>query len=222
MSVTAVAKPEATEYQAAWDESLKKHKRFSRLVNYPLLALTLGLTSWFGIEIFNNLSTAASATDPTVKQNAISFGGAWTVGFMLVAIILGMISQPFLQAVGWSEWGLGERPADDYKPREAKPVDVTIEQVNEDLRYFHVSGLYRPDENYTFKIERLTEKRAFRQPEYSYSITEKGNKIALHSTMDSSCYKGMSDAEITTSLIQFISFQLETNTNHFKELNFAI
>lgn len=222
MSVTAVAKPEVTEYQAAWDESLKKHKRFSRLVNYPLLALTLGLTSWFGIEIFNNLSTAASATDPAVKQNAISFGGAWTVGFMLVAIVLGMISIPFMRAVGWSEWALGERPADDYKPREAKPVDVTIEQVNEDLRYFHVSGLYRPDENYTFKIERLTEKRAFRQPEYSYSITEKDNKIALQTTMDSSCYKGMSDAEITTSLIQYISFQLETNTNHFKELNFAI
>jgi hypothetical protein len=222
MSTTATIAPEVTAYQAAWDEKLKKHNRFARSVNYGMLTIILGVVAWFGIEIFKKFSILASSADAAAKHDATISGGALTGGFMLVIILLGMVSLPFMRAVGWSEWALGERPTDDYKPREAKPIGVTIEHVNEDLRYFHVSGLYRPEEDYAFKVERLTDKRLFRRPEYSFSISEKDDKVWLRYTIDSSCFRGMTEAEITKYLMKTISFQLEEKTDHFKELNYAI
>lgn len=222
MSATAIATPEVTVYQADWDERLKKHNRLARLVNYGSLTLLLGVTAWFGIEIFNNFSIIVSSTDSVAKHEATRAGGAWTIGLMLIVMVLGMISLPFFRAVGWSAWALGERPADDFKPREAKSLDVTIKHVNEDIRYFHVSGLYRPDENYTFKVERLTDKSLFRQPVYSYRLIEEGNKMPLHCTFGSSIFTGMTEPEITKYLIDTVSFQLEDQTNHFKELSYAI
>lgn len=219
---TKESKNTATSYQAAWDERLKKHKQFSRLVNYGFSILIIGLTTWFGIEIFNNILTTSAETDPIAKHELVQNTGGWFTALIFEIFFLGMISIPFFRAVGWSEWALGERPADDYKPREAQPIDVSIEQVNEDVRYFHVSGLHRPDENYTFKVERRKDSRAFRKPEYSYTITEKDNKIGLHYTLSGSCFTGLSDDEITKNLIDTISFQLEEYTDHFKELNFAI
>lgn len=222
MSATALAAPEVTVYQAAWDERQKKHNRFARLVNYGFLTVFLGIVAWSGIVIFNQISIMSSPTDLAGKQDAARMGGVWFAGFAVTTLFIGAISVPFFRAVGWSKWALGERPTDDFKPREAKPIGVTIEQVNEDLRYFHVSGLYRPDENYTFKVERLTDKRLFHQPVYSYRLIEEGNKMTLHCTFDSSCFTGMTEAEITKYLIDTISFQLEDQTNHFKELNYAI
>jgi hypothetical protein len=222
MSATAITTPEVTTYQAAWDERLKKHKRFSRLVNYGFLALILGVTAWFGVEIFNKSSILASSADAAAKHDATSSGGALAAGFILAIILIGIASLPFFRAVGWSEWALGNRPSSDFKPREAKPIGVTIEHVNEDLRYFHVKGLYRPDEDYTIKVERLTNKGRFRQPEYSYKLSEKDNKFWLQSTYDSSYFREMTEPEITNYLVQIISFQLEDNTEHFKELDYAI
>lgn len=221
MSATAFATPEVTVYQAAWDERKKKHNRLARMVNYGFLTVFLGIFAWLGIELFNMSLILSSSADLAVKQDAARVGATWVVGFVVTMLFIGVISMPFFRAVNWSEWGLGERPGDDFKPREAKALDVTIEQVNDDLRLFHVSGLFRSG-SYTFEVTRTTQKKMFRQPKYSYGIVEQNNKIREHATFDRSCFKDMNDSEITQRLIQHISFKLEDQTSYFKELSYAI
>jgi hypothetical protein len=224
MSDTVKIDPELVAERAAWDKKSRKATIGTFVFIGLFYAVVLGVMTWavitYAVPGFSVLGSRANHDSQQIIDAKESVRHAQAIIFFT---LIGTVALywPLRLTARYFDFKLGYRPT-GFKPREAKTIDVTIENVNEDVRYFHVSGLYRPDEDYTFKVERLTEKRLFRQPEYSYRISEKDNKIGLHYTMDSSCFKGMTDDEITKNLIQTISFQLEEKTDHFKELSYAI
>jgi hypothetical protein len=212
---------ESNSYQAAWDERSKKHKRFSRLVYFSFFAVLIAVIAWFGFWLVENFRILGSSTDPEVRHVAGRDGGSLAAGAMLSLVILGMIYEPFNRAVGWSEWILGERPADDFKPREPKNIDVRVEQIDENTRIFHIPGLYRPD-GFAFKVTRVARKKRFHKSEYSYQITALSDNNWIHYTLDSSLFTDMSEDEIYQDIVAHISLHLEDKTDYFKELNFTI
>jgi hypothetical protein len=224
MSDTVKIDPELVAERAAWDKKSRKATIGTFVFIGLFYAVVLGVMAWavitYAVPGFSVLGSRANHDSQQIIDAKESVRHAQAIIFFT---LIGTVALywPLRLTARYFDFKLGYRPT-GVKPREAKPIDVTIENVNEDVRYFHVRGLYRPDEDYTFKVERRTDKRLFHQPKCSYMISEKDDKFWLRYTLDSSCFKGKTEAEITKSLIGTISFQLEENTDHFKELSYAI
>lgn len=153
------------------------------------------------------------------------------IAVTLLIVVIGLLSFiPLNRYIAKSKLALGERPAgaayrvthENYVNRIIKPIPFSIRRVNNELHVFRVSGLHPSGPAYDFKIERLTDKQPFYEPEYYYRITEQYNRFPMCTTIAGNSLYGMSDEQISWYFSTLISVALEDNTNYFMESSYSI
>jgi hypothetical protein len=209
-TMTSLPTPE----QAAWDKKNGTYTRNSYIGLGVWLALNVGSFTWvFFDKIFPYFAVAASpvgTADPARITASGNYGQGLSLLFVVV-LVSAAVAVPFRRAVGNAFWFLGARPSDDYKKYVPKPIDITWEQVSDELRIARVG-------EWAFEVKRYSYNRLlkFRKPEYGYEVKDQSGRIDHTLVLSTDIFKGKSPAEVETKLNEWISSELERNTDYFK------
>lgn len=207
---------EPTKYQKEWDERNARYNRNLYIALGVWMVLNIGSFAWvivnqtipsFAVKLEGG-DTRAAGVDP--------FGGVGSL--FIVVLVSALLAIPLKKVARNVGWVMGSRPTDDYKPREVRPVKIDWEQLDDDLRIARIG-------KYTFNVKRFQYPsilNRFRKPRYSYEITNREGDVTLHSTLDSSLFRGMDEAEVHRVIHDHIVCTIEDRTDHFKELNYSI
>ncbi|MBG0738745.1 hypothetical protein IV500_04840 [Paeniglutamicibacter antarcticus] len=128
---------EPTPEQAAWDKKRRYYARNSWIAVSVWALLSLGPLAWIIMEttvpFVKVRFSGLPENDPVVAAAVASFG--YGVLFaILIVMASGGLSLPIRKTVVTAYWILGKRPADGYRPRLPKPIDMDIRQISADVQ----------------------------------------------------------------------------------------
>lgn len=201
-----------TPEQAAWDKRNHVYTRNWTLTAVALVAVTLAAGWWilatWAAPAFGLIGVDLSEGDPRTMEAVSGLRTAMGMLLLLFCAIL-LVSLPLKRVARNCDWILGSRPADDYKPRLAKPIDLAIEQVSGAVQIATVG-------EYVFRIEAVTHKGRFGKLLHDYQIRDLNGSLKVNYTLSYSLFEGKDALYVAKYTRDTISRLLETRTDYFK------
>ena len=205
----------STPEQADWDKLSRYYTRNSWIAVTLWLVLTFGSMAWViiitTVPYFQMKFSGLPSNDPAVNAAAGDFGHG-LLSLLLIVMASVALSLPIRKTIRTAYWILGDRPADEFKYRVPKPIDMSIEQISDDIQIATVG-------EYVFRIETVTHKGRFGKALHDYRILNDRAKANL--TLSYSLFEGKDALHVAKYIRDRISMQLEDHTDYFKTESLA-